>query len=301
MKKQLFCFKKIFFASAIFFSIFCSPLKANTKVLRVGAIPDQNQDILDKRFNLLSKELSKVLDIDVKYIPVINYVAAVTGFRTNDLDLVWFGGLSGVQARLQTPSAIVIAQRDIDKEFKSVFIVNKKLKFDPITNKKGLNKLKNLRFTFGSENSTSGRLMPEYFLNDAGIKIKDFKGKRAGFSGSHDATIVLVNSGAFDAGALNKQVWENNLKNNPKRTNNVNLFWITPDYVDYHWVAQGNLDNRFRKGFTKELKSAILNLDIKNQEHREILVMFNAIKFIEAKSDDYKNIEKIARQLKKIR
>ena len=238
-------FRKILLTSALFFSTFYSPLNANPKVLKIGAIPDQNQEVLDKRFNLFSKELSKSLDVKVKYIPVINYVAAVTGFRTNDLDLVWFGGLSGVQARVQTPNAIVIAQRDIDKEFKSVFIVNKKLKLDSISSKNELKKLKNLRFTFGSENSTSGRLMPEYFLNDAGIKIKDFKGKRAGFSGSHDATIALVNSGAFDAGALNKQVWENNLKNNPKRTNNVNLFWITPDYVDYHWIAQGNLDNRF--------------------------------------------------------
>ena len=301
MNIDFFNFRKILLTSALFFSTFYSPLNANPKVLKIGAIPDQNQEVLDKRFNLFSKELSKSLDVKVKYIPVINYVAAVTGFRTNDLDLVWFGGLSGVQARLQTPNAIVIAQRDIDKEFKSVFIVNKKLKLDLISNKNGLKKLKNLRFTFGSENSTSGRLMPEYFLNDAGIKIKDFKGKRAGFSGSHDATIALVNSGAFDAGALNKQVWENNLKNNPKRTNNVNLFWITPDYVDYHWVAQGNLDNRFREGFTKELKSTILNLDIKNTEHKKILDMFNAKKFIESKSSDYKNIEAIARKLKKIR
>ena len=301
MNKNFFNLKKILFISSIFLSTLYSPLNANPKVLKIGAIPDQNQEVLDKRFNLFAKELSKSLDVKVKYIPVINYVAAVTGFRTNDLDLVWFGGLSGVQARLQTPNAIVIAQRDIDKEFKSVFIVNKKLKLDSISNKNGLKKLKNLRFTFGSENSTSGRLMPEYFINDSGIKIKDFKGKRAGFSGSHDSTIALVNSGAFDAGALNKQVWENNLKNNPKRTNNVNLFWITPDYVDYHWVAQGNLDNRFREGFTKELKSTILNLDIKNTEHKKILDMFNAKKFIESKSIDYNNIESIARKLKKIR
>ncbi len=301
MKKIFINFKRILVTSTIFFTTFSSPLNANPKVLKIGAIPDQNQEVLDKRFNLFSKELAKNLDVKVKYIPVINYVAAVTGFRRNDLDLVWFGGLSGVQARLQTPKAIVIAQRDIDKEFKSVFIVNKKLKLDSISNKNGLKKLKNLRFTFGSENSTSGRLMPEYFLNDAGIKIDNFKGKRAGFSGSHDATLALVNSGAFDAGALNKQVWENNLKNNPKRTNNVNLFWITPDYVDYHWVAQGNLDNRFREGFTKELKSTILNLDIKNPQHKKILDMFNAKKFIEAKSNDYKNIELIARKLKKIR
>ncbi|MCR8540009.1 MAG: putative selenate ABC transporter substrate-binding protein [Prochlorococcus marinus CUG1439] len=274
---------------------------SNSIVLRVGAIPDQNQDILDKRFNLFSKELSKQLDVEVKYIPVINYVAAVTGFRTKDLDLVWFGGLSGVQARLQTPNSIVIAQRDIDKKFKSVFIVNKNLELNSISDIKDLRKLKNLRFTFGSENSTSGRLMPEYFLNQAGVEIEHFKGKKASFSGSHDATIALVNNGAFDAGALNKQVWEKNLKNNPTRTRNLELFWVTPEYVDYHWLAQGDLDNRFMKGFTKKLKSAILNLDIKKESHKKILDMFNAKRFVNAEAKQYKNIEDIGRKLKKIR
>ena len=293
--------RNLFLFFCLFSSIISAPLLANTKVLKIGAIPDQNQDILNKRFNLFSKVLSKELDVEVKYIPVVNYVAAITGFRTNDLDLVWFGGLSGVQARLQTPNSVIIAQRDIDEKFKSVFIVNKNLKINAISNINGLKQLKNLRFTFGSENSTSGRLMPEYFLNEAGIEIKDFKGKKAGFSGSHDATLALVNSGAFEAGALNKQVWENNLKNNPKRTRNVDLFWITPEYVDYHWVAQGNLDDRFKKGFTKELKYVILNLDTKNQSHNEILDMFNAKKFINADTTQYKKIEDIGRKLKKIR
>jgi len=298
MIKQL---KNLLLSSSIFFYIFSSPVSSNPKVLKVGAIPDQNQDILNKRFNLLSKELSRQLDVEVKYIPVINYVAAVTAFRTKDLDLVWFGGLSGVQARLQTPDSIVIAQRDIDKEFKSVFIVNKNLELNSILDIKELKKLKNLRFTFGSENSTSGRLMPEYFLNQAKVEIKDFKGKKAGFSGSHDTTLALVNSGAFDAGALNKQVWENNLKNYPRRTNNVKLFWITPEYVDYHWVAQGDLDDRFRQGFTKELKFVILNLDIKQKSHKKILDMFNAKRFINAEAEQYKNIEAIGRKLRKIR
>ncbi len=297
----MFNLKNFLLSSSILFSIFSSPVYSNPKVFKVGAIPDQNQDVLDKRFNLVSKELSKQLDVEVKYIPVINYVAAVTGFRTKDLDLVWFGGLSGVQARLQTPNSIVIAQRDIDKEFKSVFIVNKNLGLDSISDIEGLKKLKNLRFTFGSESSTSGRLMPEFFLNQAGVEIKDFKGKKAGFSGSHDATIALVNSGAFDAGALNIQVWENNLKNNPQKTSNVELFWITPEYVDYHWVAQGDLDDRFGDGFTKELKSVILNLDIKKKSHKKILDMFNAKKFINADPNQYKKIEEIGRKLKKIR
>ena len=293
--------KIIFIPSFILLSILGSSIKAEKNTLKIGAIPDQNQEILDRRFNSLSKELSKQLNVEVKYVPVINYVGAVTGFRTKNLDLVWFGGLTGVQARLQTPNSIVIAQRDIDKEFKSVFIVNKKLNLTPTKELSDLKNLRNLRFTFGSENSTSGRLMPEYFLNIAGVKTSEFKGDKPGYSGSHDATIALVNSGAFEAGALNKQIWDKSLKNNPKRTKNVFVFFVTPDYVDYHWLSQGDLDEKFYNGFTTRMKEAILNLNENNPKHKIILEMFNAKKFIDSDAKQYKKIEEIGRKLKKIR
>tara|TARA_Y100001933_G_C18908911_1_gene525839 strand:+ start:146 stop:1042 length:897 start_codon:yes stop_codon:yes gene_type:complete len=298
MKAKL---KTFFLPSLIFLSIFSIFTNAQTKILKIGAIPDQNQEFLDRRFNLLSEELSKELKIKVQYVPVVNYVSAVTGFRTKVLDFVWFGGLTGVQARLQTPNSIIMAQRNIDKEFKSVFIVNKKLNLPQAKELNDLKALKGLRFTFGSENSTSGRLMPEYFLNKAGIKVTDFKGKKPGFSGSHDATIVLVNSGSFEAGVLNKQVWEKNLIENPKRTKNLNAFFITPEYVDYHWLAQGDLDKKFYKGFTNKLKETILNLSYKDSNQKKILKMFNAKKFINTDVKQYSNIESIGRKLKKIR
>ena len=277
------------------------PLEARTKVLRIGAIPDQNQEILDRRFKLLSKELSEKLKVKVKYKPMVNYIAAVSGFRTKSLDLVWFGGLTGVQARLQTPNSIIIAQRNVDKEFRSIFITNKKINLKQTTNINDLKLLKNLRFTFGSENSTSGRLMPEYFLNEAGMEIKDFQGERAGFSGSHDSTIALVNSGSYEAGVLNKQIFDKYLVSNSKRINNINIFFITPEYPDYHWLAQGDLDKIFKKGFTSELKNLILSFNKDNTNQKIILDMFNADKFIESDKNQYKKIESIARQLNKIR
>ena len=294
-------FRKSFllFFSLIFIQTL--PSLASEKILTIGAIPDQDQELLDRRFNLLSSKLSKELNVKVKYIPVFNYVAAVTGFRNKDLDIVWFGGLSGVQARLQTPGSIIVAQRDIDKNFKSVFIINQKLKIKPAKNIQDLKYLKDLRFTFGSENSTSGRLMPQYYLSIADVYIKDFKSRRVGFSGSHDSTLALVNSGSFEAGALNKQVWNRNLKTNKRRTKNVILFWTTPSYSDYHWLAQGYLDKKFRKGFTNELQSIILNLDIKNENDKKILEMFGAKKFIRSKVSAYNKIEKIGRKFKKIR
>ena len=55
----MFNLKNILLSSSLIFYIFSSPVFSNPKVLKVGAIPDQNQDVLDKRFNLFSKELSK--------------------------------------------------------------------------------------------------------------------------------------------------------------------------------------------------------------------------------------------------
>ena len=169
-------------------------------VLRIGAIPDQNPEKLNRLYGLVADELSQQLGVKVAYVPVTDYTAAVSAFRTGSLDLVWFGGLTGVQASLQKPGAQMLAQRDIDAQFYTVFIANARSGLKPIQSQKGLVTLKGKRFTFGSESSTSGRLMPQYFLAQAGVKLADFAGGAPGFSGSHDATIALVQSGTYDAG-----------------------------------------------------------------------------------------------------
>ena len=112
----------------------CSSAPPSTEqVLKIGAIPDQNPEKLNRLYGSLSEELKASLNVPVQYVPVSNYAAAVSAFRSGSLDLVWFGGLTGVQARLQTPGATVLAQRDIDAEFTSVFIANGASGLRPIT------------------------------------------------------------------------------------------------------------------------------------------------------------------------
>ena len=269
--------------------------------LRVGAIPDQNPERLNRLYGQLADELSDRLKVTVRYVPVSNYPAAVSAFRTGGLDLVWFGGLTGVQARLQTPGAKVLAQRDIDARFRSVFIANTSAGQQPIQSINGLASLRGKRFTFGSESSTSGRLMPQHFLAKAGVTPSQFSGGRAGFSGSHDTTIALVQSGAYQAGALNEQVWASAVKQGRVNTDKVAVIWRTPEYVDYHWVARPDLDQRFGSGFTTRLQKAILALQPTTPRQTTILELFAAKRFIPADASQYKPIETVGRQLGKIR
>jgi phosphonate transport system substrate-binding protein len=214
---------------------------------------------------------------------------------------VWFGGLTGVQARLQKPGAQVLAQRDIDASFHTIFIANTRSGLKPVTNVKGLSELKGKRFTFGSDSSTSGRLMPEYFLGQAGVKPAQFAGGAAGFSGSHDATIALVQSGAYDAGAVNEQVWRSSLHDGKANRSKVMAIWKTPGYPDYHWIAQPNLDKRFGKGFTARIQKAILSWRPSDPAQKQILSLFGAQQFTTANANAYGRIEQVGRQIGKIR
>src|SRR4051812_38902254 len=171
----------------------------------ISAIPDQDPEKLQRLYGGVATFLSKELGVPVSYRPVTDYTASVTAFKVGELDMVWYGGLTGVQARLQGPRAPAIAPRGIDAHLPCVVLVNKNTDINDLAGLKGHT------FTFGSESSTSGRLMPQFFLTQAGIKLDDFKGKN-GFSGSHDKTIKLVAAGAYDAGALNEQVWKTYIK-----------------------------------------------------------------------------------------
>ncbi|MCS5693421.1 putative selenate ABC transporter substrate-binding protein [Cyanobium sp. FGCU-6] len=270
-------------------------------VLRIGAIPDQKPEKLNRLYPLVAGELSRQLGVKVKYVPVVDYAAAVSAFRTGDLDLVWFGGLTGVQARLQRPGAKVLAQRDIDVSFHSVFIGNVRSGLRPFNQQKGLTTLKGRRFTFGSESSTSGRLMPQYFLQQAGVKLSDFAGGAPGFSGSHDATIALVQSGAYDAGVVNEQVWRASLHDGKANRARVQALWRSPGYPDYHWIAQPDLDRRFGAGFTTKLQQAILSWRPSDPEQKQILSLFGAQQFTKASPEAYGRIEQVGRSIGKIR
>ena len=271
------------------------------KVLRISAIPDQKPEKLNRLYPLVAQELSQQLGVTVKYVPMVDYPAAVSAFRTGDLDLVWFGGLTGVQARLQKSGAKVVAQRDIDASFNSIFIASTRSGLQPFRQQKGLTSLKGRRFTFGSESSTSGRLMPQYFLTQAGVKLSDFAGGAPGFSGSHDATIALVSSGAYDAGVVNEQVWLSSLKDGKANPTKVIALWKSPGYQDYHWIAQPNLDQRFGKGFSSRLTKAILAWRPSDPKQKQILELFGAQKFVPASASSYGRIEQVGRQIGKIR
>jgi phosphonate transport system substrate-binding protein len=251
--------------------------------LKVSAIPDENPQEMLRIYKPFAEYLAKEIAIPVKFIPVVDYAATVEGLAANKLDMVWYGGFTSVQASRRAKGARRIIMRKEDAQFKSHFITRKD---------SGINSLKDLKgktFSFGSVSSTSGHLMPRYFLLKAEINPeKDFS--KFSFSGAHDATAVWVEAGRVDGGALNFLVWDKLVETKKIDTNKVAVFYTTPPYVDYVWTVRGGLDS----ALVNKISKAFLKLDYKSPEHKRLLDLHRTKGYIPAKDADWEGIEEAA-------
>ena len=262
-----------------------SALPALAQTLHVSAIPDEAPTELQRKFKPLGDYLKKKTGMDVQFTPVTDYAAVVEGLATNKIDLAWLGGFTFVQAKLRTNGgAVPIVQRIEDEKFTSKFIVPAD---SPV---KSLAELKGRTFAFGSPSSTSGHLMPRFYLLRAGIDPdKDFKA--VAFSGAHDATVAFVASGRAEGGVLNASVWDKLVESGNPNVAKVRVLSTTPPYYDYNWTVRPGLD----AALTKKLTDAFLELDSGNPEHKELMALQRASKFIPTKASNYDGIEAAAK------
>lgn len=260
------------------------------KTFTFTAIPDQDETQLKKRFSLFAEHLSKELGVDVKFIPVKSYSASIAAFRNNQVQLAWFGGLSGVKARLIVPNSKAIALGVEDTQFKSYIIANTStgIKASDDLPKAVAGKT----FTFGSKGSTSGRLMPEFYIRETFKKAPKDVFKKVGFSGNHSKTIALVQSGAYEVGAVNYAVWDRELAEGKIDTSKVKVVYTTPTYPDYNFSVRGDLDEQFGEGFTGKLTNVILNI-----RDEKILAAFPRSAFIKAINKDFQPVLDTAREI----
>lgn len=262
--------------------------QAQTKTLVFTAIPDQDETRLVERFSAYAKYFEAKLGVSVKYLPVKGYPAAVTAFAGNQVQLAWFGGFTGVQARVASPGSEAIAQGVEDVNFTSYFIANAST---GLTRSKDFPKeIMGKTFTFGARTSTSGRVFPEHFIRQAFGKSPDEVFSTVGFSGDHSRTAQLVQSGAFQIGAVDHLTFDREVAAGKVDPKQVVIIWESPPFPDYHWAVRGDVDATFGAGFKEKLKTAILSID-----DPKLLAVMDRKKFIPAKNSDYKVIEDVGR------
>jgi phosphonate transport system substrate-binding protein len=255
------------------------------QALRVTAIPDEAPTELARKFAPLGRYLQARLGMPVEWTPVTDYAAAVEALVNGKVDLAWFGGFTFVQAKVRSRGQVIpLVQRAEDRTFRSVFITGAS------SGIRSLADLKGHTFSFGSQSSTSGHLMPRSFLMQAGIDPERDLG-RIGFSGAHDATIAAVASGKVDAGAVNISVWEKSVDEHKVDPAQVKVFYTTPTFYDYNW----SVSTRMPAALRERLRQAFLDLSPDTSDGKEILSLQRASRFVPTRPENYEGIEAAAR------
>jgi phosphonate transport system substrate-binding protein len=254
---------------------------AGARTLRLSMIPTTDPGKMVRESEPLVAYLEKAMGAKVELTVPLNYAAVVEAFGAGKVDIAYFGGFTYVQARKRF-EAQPLVQRERDREFHSLFITQTD---SPIASLADLN---GRSFAFGDVNSTSGHLMPEYFMRQAGVDPEVIA--KALYTGGHDATALAVANGKADAGALDETVFHRLTKEGKLDAAKLRVFHTTPPYFDYVWAARKALDPALADAFRK----AMLALDPSNPQHKPVLDLLSANKYVEAEDASYDKLREAA-------
>lgn len=270
------------------------PDAASAKTLRFSAIPDSDTTAQKEKYQVLADYLDTALgdDVKVEFVPAADYPASVEKFGNGDIQLAWFGGVTGVQARESVEGSTAIAAGKEDLQYKSYFIANADTgltKSDEFP--KGI---ADLTFTFGSPSSTSGGVMPAHFIiENTGKKPAEFFSKPVGYSGAHDKTASEVEAGTYQVGALNYGTYDQMVADGKLDSAKAVIIWETPTYPDYNFTVHPDLGEEL----IKKLQDALLAIDGETDQEKEILKILNRTSIVKVTNADFEAIAKVLKAL----
>jgi phosphonate transport system substrate-binding protein len=256
---------------------------APQSTLRVSLIPTTDPGKATRELQPLIDYLGKKTSAQVQMTIPTNYAAVVEALVNDQVDIAYLGGFTYVQASKRA-GVVPLVQRERDRNFHSLFITQ------PGSPIQSLADLKGHSFAFGDVNSTSGHLMPEYFLRQANADPEVIS--KALYTGGHDATLLAVANGKVDAGALDEAVFQKLTSTGKVDPSKVRVFFTTPPFFDYVWVARKGLD----PAVARSVAGAFLSLDAGDPAQKALLEALSAKKYVAASDADYEKLRQAATQ-----
>lgn len=253
----------------------------SSATLEMGIVPDVDPDTAIARNEGLATYLEGELDAEIDLRTTTDYAGLVQAMASEQLDFAYFGGVSYVLARRRADAEpIVVGSRDGTTEWESVFVVDDADRLPDMETVAA--EASSVSLAFGDPISTSGTVMPTYYLD----REYDLDPEREFGSlthvGAHDAVIGAVNGESADVGALNARIYDSLSEERDEMPTEI---WRTPSFADYPWaVAPSMADDR-----TASLRDAFLGLD--REENADVLEQQNVDHYVEIDHAAFAEIE----------
>ena len=127
-------------------------------VVRISATPDGSPADVKNRYGQLAKYLEDEIKTKVEFVFLKSYEDVVAALVSKKIEMAYVGGFAFVQVQMITGDASPLVQREEDRVYLSVIVANPGSGIEKVADLKGKT------FSFGPLISTSGSLMPRYYL-----------------------------------------------------------------------------------------------------------------------------------------
>ena len=171
----------------------------------------------------LSRQLGRQVSIKIS----ADYAGVIHGMQNGQIDVAWMGNESAVKA-VDNAGAEIFAKFVFPSgrsEYFSFLIANSKLPL--YTEKDVFEKALTLTLGLGDVNSTSGSLIPTYFLFNQN-KINPRSAFKSGIRSNHEQNILAVAAGKIDVATVASNVYDRLCKSNPDIEANTRVVWQSP-------------------------------------------------------------------------
>jgi phosphonate transport system substrate-binding protein len=166
------------------------------KLIKIGAVTVENQTATITRFKPFVDYLEKKLGIKAEIFTASDYAGIVQALSAGQIHLGRLGGAAYAAGYIDSKGGIeplvMNVEPDGGRGYHSVLIVRSDSPY------KSIEDLKGKSLAWADPNSTSGYLVPNAALRDAGVDPqKHFS--RTVFSGGHEQSVLGVLKGNFDS------------------------------------------------------------------------------------------------------
>jgi phosphonate transport system substrate-binding protein len=220
--------KKLLATLAAAAAIASTPVTAQElKEINFGIISTESSQNLKSDWQPLLDDMSKKTGMKVNAFFASDYAGIIEGMRFNKVHVAWFGNKSAMEAVDRAGGEVFAQMVNIDgaKGYYSHLIVHKDSPIKSLDDM--LKQGKNLSFGNGDPNSTSGFLVPSYYVfTQNKIDPKTFFKLTRG--ANHETNALAVANKQVDVATNNSETLDKIKDKLPEKFNDIRIIWTSP-------------------------------------------------------------------------
>ncbi|TEC84769.1 phosphonate ABC transporter substrate-binding protein [Pseudomonas aeruginosa] len=261
-------FSRVLAASALLAGSLAGMAHADQPVINFGIISTESSQNLKSIWEPFLKDMSQQTGYQVKAFFAPDYAGIIQGMRFDKVDIAWYGNKAAMEA-VDRAHGEIFAQTVAASgapSYWSLLIANKDSKIDSVEDM--LANAKSLTFGNGDPNSTSGYLVPGYYVF-AKNNVDPVKAFKRTLNSSHEVNALAVANKQVDVATFNTEGMERLELTQPEKARQLKVIWKSPLIPGDPLVWRNNLSDEqknklrdffFKYGANAEQKKVLADL-----------------------------------------